>query len=64
MTTQVHQISTRQQAVRSTLSMPVQATLYLLLCSLVLWTVYFTTYPAVHDRVHSLRHHTALVSCH
>ncbi|MBE9226252.1 CbtB-domain containing protein [Phormidium sp. LEGE 05292] len=54
----------RQQAVRFTLSMPVQATLYVSLCSLVLWTIYFTTYPAIHDRVHSLRHHTAGVACH
>ncbi|HEY9616510.1 MAG TPA: CbtB-domain containing protein [Microcoleaceae cyanobacterium] len=54
----------RQQAIRFTLSVPVQATLYVSLCSLVLWTVYFTTYPAAHDRVHSLRHHTAAVACH
>lgn len=54
----------RQQAIRFTLSMPVQATLYVSLCSLVLWTIYFTTYPAVHDRIHSLRHHTAAVACH
>lgn len=54
----------RQQAIRVTLSLPVQAILYISLCSLVLWTIYFTTYPAVHDRVHSLRHHTAAVACH
>jgi hypothetical protein len=47
-----------------TLTQPVQATLYLSLCSLILWTVYFTTYPPVHDSVHSLRHHTLTVSCH
>jgi Na+/proline symporter len=56
--------SIQQQAVRFTLSMPVQATLYISLCALVLWTIYFTTYPAVHDKVHSLRHHTLTVSCH
>jgi len=54
----------RQQAIRFALSLPVQATLYVSLCSLILWTTYFTTYPAVHDRVHSLRHHTAAVACH
>jgi hypothetical protein len=47
-----------------TLSVPVQSALYLSLCGLTLWTVYFTTYPPIHDAVHSLRHHTALVSCH
>lgn len=53
-----------QQTVRFTLSLPVQATLYISLCALILWTIYFTTYPAVHDKVHSLRHHTLMVSCH
>ncbi len=46
------------------LSVPVQSALFLSLCSLILWTVYFTTYPAVHDRVHALRHHTLFISCH
>ncbi len=54
----------RQQAVQLTLSRPVQATLYVSLCSLILWTIYFTTYPAVHDRVHTLRHNTAAIACH
>ncbi|GAP99459.1 CbtB-domain containing protein [Leptolyngbya sp. NIES-2104] len=53
-----------QQAVRFTLSTPVQSTLYVSLCALILWTIYFTTYPAAHDKVHSLRHHTLMVSCH
>ncbi|MBN8560151.1 MAG: CbtB-domain containing protein [Leptolyngbya sp. UWPOB_LEPTO1] len=53
-----------QQAIRFTLSTPVQATLYVSLCALILWTIYFTTYPAAHDKVHSLRHHTLMVSCH
>jgi Probable cobalt transporter subunit (CbtB) len=57
-------ISTRQRVANWTLSTPVQATLYLSLCSLTLWTVYFSTYPPVHDAVHSLRHHTLFVSCH
>ncbi|WP_347276484.1 CbtB-domain containing protein [Chroococcidiopsis sp [FACHB-1243]] len=56
--------SVRDQALRFTLSTPVQASLYVSLCALILWTVYFTTYPAVHDRVHSLRHHTLIISCH
>lgn len=56
--------SVPQSVVRWTLSVPVQSTLYVSLCALILWTIYFTTYPAIHDKVHSLRHHTALVSCH
>jgi len=57
-------LSLRQQATQFTLSLPVQATLYTSLCALILWTIYFTTYPAVHNSMHSLRHHTLLVSCH
>ncbi len=56
--------SIRQQTVRFTLSLPVQATLYTSLCALTLWTIYFSTYPAVHNQMHSLRHHTWTVSCH
>ena len=63
MTTQSYR-AVQRQIVSQTLSVPVQVTLYMALSALTLWTVYFTTYPAVHDRVHSLRHHTALVSCH
>ncbi len=54
----------RQRAIRFTLSMPVQASLYVGLLSLILWTVYFSTYPAAHDKAHALRHHTLLVGCH
>lgn len=59
-----HSISIWQRTVRVTLSLPVQATLYTSLCALILWTVYFSTYPAAHDSMHSLRHHTLTVSCH
>ncbi len=59
-----HSISIWQRTVRFTLSLPVQATLYISLCALILWTIFFTTYPAVHDSMHSLRHHTLTVSCH
>ncbi len=47
-----------------TLSKPVQVTLYMMLSSLVIWTVFFTTYPAAHNTAHSLRHHTMGVACH
>lgn len=53
-----------QKALGLTLSTPVQATLYIFLAALTLWTIYFTTYPPIHDQVHSLRHHTLFVSCH
>ncbi len=56
--------SLQQRTVRVTLSLPVQATLFTSLCALTLWTVYFSTYPAAHDQMHSLRHHTLMVSCH
>ena len=56
--------SLQQRTVRFTLSLPVQAALYTSLCALILWTVYFSTYPAAHDQMHSLRHHTLMVSCH
>jgi hypothetical protein len=59
-----HSISIWQRTVRFTLTVPVQATLYTSLCALILWTIFFTTYPAVHDSMHSLRHHTLTVSCH
>ena len=47
-----------------TLSPIAQALLFLSLSSTVLWTVYFSTYPPVHNAVHSLRHHTLMISCH
>ncbi len=46
------------------MSVQVQASLYVVLWALIIWSVFFTTYPAVHDSVHSLRHHTLGVSCH
>lgn len=53
-----------QKAASIVLSTPVQSGLYLSLAALTLWSVYFTTYPPIHDAVHSSRHHTLLVSCH
>ena len=58
------QISPWQRTERFVLSMPAQAMLYIVLWSLIIWLVYFSTYPPVHDAVHSLRHHTLGVSCH
>lgn len=56
--------SIQRRTVRFTLSLPVQATLFTSLCALTLWTLYFSTYPAVHNQMHSLRHQTLLVGCH
>ena len=56
--------SIQQQVTRQVLSVPVQSALYVGLCSVILWTIYFTTYPAIHDTTHTLRHHTLMVSCH
>ncbi|WP_392531368.1 CbtB domain-containing protein [Nostoc sp. C117] len=58
------QISVLQKTAGITLSKPVQITLYMLLSSLVIWTVLFSTYPAVHNAAHSTRHHTLGVACH
>ena len=57
-------ISLPKKATSLTLSLPVQAALYLSLSSLVLWTIFFSTYPPAHNALHSLRHHTLTVSCH
>ncbi|HYX13819.1 MAG TPA: CbtB domain-containing protein [Nostoc sp.] len=63
MTTFSH-ISVLQKTAGITLSKPVQVTLYMLLSSLVIWTVLFSTYPAAHNTAHSARHHTLGVACH
>ncbi|MBW4576691.1 MAG: CbtB-domain containing protein [Aphanothece sp. CMT-3BRIN-NPC111] len=56
--------SIRQQALGFTLSLPVQATLYTSLCSLTIWTLFFSSYPPVHNSLHEVRHHTLMVGCH
>jgi hypothetical protein len=56
--------SALQRTVQVTLSVPGQITLYTLLCVLSLWTIFFSTSPAVHNSVHSLRHQTLGVACH
>lgn len=54
----------QRRAIGWALSVPVQTTLYTSLCALTLWTVFFSSYPAAHNQMHSLRHHTLSVSCH
>ena len=58
------QLSIGQRTEQLVLSVPAQAVLYVVLWSLIMWVVFFSTYPAVHEAVHSLRHHTLGVSCH
>ena len=53
-----------RKAATLTLSPTLQALLFLGLSSTVLWTVYFSTYPPVHNAVHALRHDTLMISCH
>ena len=61
---QTNRLTLPQQAKSIALSTPVQSGLYLSLAALTLWTVFFTTSPAVHDKLHSARHHLLTVSCH
>lgn len=56
--------SSIQRAKQVTLSRPVQAGLLTSLCMLVLWTLFFSAYPAAHNTLHGTRHHTLGVACH
>ena len=53
-----------QRTQRLVLSLPVQVFLLVGLCMIILWTLYFSTYPPVHDALHEARHHTLTVACH
>ena len=56
--------SVLQKTAGITLSKPVQVSLYMMLSSLVIWTVFFSTYPPAHNATHSARHHALGVACH
>jgi cobalt transporter subunit CbtB len=47
-----------------TISKPAQISLFMMLSSLTIWTVFFSTYPAAHNAAHATRHSTPLVACH
>ena len=49
---------------RLVLSLPFQVFLLIGLCMIILWTLYFSTYPPVHEALHETRHHTLTVACH
>jgi hypothetical protein len=53
-----------QRTQRLVLSLPMQASLLTGLCMIILWTLYFSSYPPVHDALHETRHHTLTVACH
>ncbi|MBE9156460.1 CbtB-domain containing protein [Nodosilinea sp. LEGE 06152] len=53
-----------QRTQRVVFSVPVQASLLVSLCALILWTLYFSTYPPVHNTLHETRHQTLGVACH
>ncbi len=46
------------------LNLVLQITVLLVLAGLVIWTLLFSSYPAVHDPVHALRHALYLIPCH
>jgi len=56
--------STQQKVISIALSVAMQIALFVGLCTLTVWTIYFNTYPPIHDATHSLRHHTLGVPCH
>lgn len=53
-----------QRTQRIVLSLPMQASLLVGLCMLILWTLYFSTYPPAHNALHETRHSTLTVACH
>jgi cobalt transporter subunit CbtB len=63
---QIMTISTSvlHRAKEVTLSLPVQAALITSLSTLIIWTMYFSTYPPVHNALHTTRHSTLAVACH
>ncbi len=46
------------------LNLKAQLTILLTLTGLVLYTVFFSTIPVVHDAFHALRHALAIIPCH
>lgn len=57
-------IRDRKQAQVASLPVSLQMGILCSLAGLVLWTVYFSPYPAVHNTLHHTRHTTLGVACH
>jgi cobalt transporter subunit CbtB len=49
---------------RVNLNLKVQLAILLSLTGLVLYTVFFSTLPVVHDAFHAIRHALAIIPCH
>ncbi len=47
-----------------TLNVFTQIGLVLLVAAVVIWAVFFSTYPPVHDLFHELRHSLYVIACH
>lgn len=46
------------------LNLKAQLAIFLTLTGLVLYTVFFSTLPIVHDTLHAFRHALAIIPCH
>jgi hypothetical protein len=47
-----------------TLNVFTQIGLVLLVAAVVIWAVFFATYPPIHDFFHELRHSLYVIACH
>ncbi|HEA67645.1 hypothetical protein LCGC14_1682660 [marine sediment metagenome] len=47
-----------------TLNVFTQIGLVLLVAAVVIWVVFFATYPPIHDFFHELRHSLYVIACH
>ena len=59
-----HEHQHQSQTLTLTHHLFVQAAIVVVLVALVLWAVFFTNYPPVHDAFHELRHSLYIVPCH
>lgn len=41
-----------------------QISIFFTLCCIILFTMLFSTYPAIHDFFHGLRHALMIIPCH
>jgi len=46
------------------ISLVLQAVIFVTMVGLVLWTMLFTPYGNIHDPLHALRHALYLIPCH
>lgn len=60
----VHGVAHARRLAYLTRSLTVQFTALVFLVGVLIWTVLFTGYGAVHDPLHALRHALFLIPCH